>query len=105
MTDRQTTRERVVRIEKRQRGIVGWIFLLLFWGFNALMLFSFLAGMSGTGEGYQALTSEAERTGYAAGTVIGAGLIIMIWAAGALILGIFVLLTRGSKVVVETQGR
>lgn len=93
---------RTVRIEKRQRGIFGWIFLILFWGFNALMLFALFAGMSDNSAGYQTLTSEAEKTGYAVGTAIGAGLIVMFWAAGAVILGLFVILTRGKKVIVET---
>lgn len=91
-----------VRIEKRQRGIFGWLFLILFWGFNALMLFALFAGMSDNSTDYQALTSEAEKAGYAVGTAIGAGLILMFWAAGAVILGLFVILTRGRKVIVET---
>lgn len=93
----------IVRVEKRRRGLFGKFFLLLFWGFNILMVFLMFGGLSGNSAQYQALTSEAERAGYAAGTAIGAGLIIIVWAAGALILGLFVLLTRGSKVIIETE--
>jgi hypothetical protein len=91
------------RIERRKRGIIGWIFLLLFWGFNALMAFSFVAGLSGTAESYATMGTEAERAGHAIGTMIGGGMILGIWAMGALILGLFVFLTRGDKVIVETR--
>lgn len=91
------------RIERRKRGVIGTIFLLLFWAFNALMVFALFVGLSDSGAEMQKLTSEAERSGYAAGTAIGTMMIVMVWAAGALILGLFVLLTRGNKVVIETR--
>ena len=91
------------RIERRKRGIIGWIFLLLFWAFNALMAFSLVAGLSGSTESYATMATEAERTGHALGTMIGGAMILGIWAMGALILGLFVLLTRGAKVLIETQ--
>ena len=91
------------RIERRKRGVFGWIFLILFWGFNAVMAVSFFGGLSGNSAQYATLASDAERAGYAIGTAIGAGMILTIWVMGAIILGLFVLLTRGSKVIVETQ--
>ncbi len=93
---------KTVRTEKRQRGVFGWIFLILFWGFNAIMLFSIIAGIAGNTAGMEQLATDAERTGYAAGTAIGVGLMIMLWAAGAIILGLFVFLTGGKKVITET---
>lgn len=92
----------VTRIEKRQRGFFGWIFLVLFWAFQLLMVLWFVGGMSAAGESAAGLTSEAERAGAAVGTVLGAGLILSIWAFGTIILGAFTLLTRGKKVIVET---
>ena len=91
------------RIERRKRGIIGWFFLLLFWAFNALMAFSFFAGLSGTAESYATMATDAERAGHTLGTMIGGGMILGIWAMGALILGLFVMLTRGAKVIVETR--
>lgn len=91
-----------VRTERHKRGFFGWIFLILFWGFNGLMAYATFAGLSGNAEQMAQLTSDAEKTGYAAGTAIGASFILIIWAAGALILGLFVMFTRGRKVITET---
>lgn len=93
----------VIRTEKRKRGFVGWIFLIIFWLFNILMLVSLFAGINGTIEKTALLTTEAEKAGAAVGTVIGVGMILTIWALGAAILGLFVVFTRGSKVTVETS--
>jgi UPF0716 family protein affecting phage T7 exclusion len=92
----------VIRTEVRKRGIIGKVFLLLFWLFNALMGFSLWAGLSRNGERLASLASDAERTGHMAGTALGAGMIVIIWAAGAVILGLLVLLTPGRTIVTET---
>lgn len=83
---------------RRRRGVLGWFFLILFWGFNLLMLASVVAGVGNNAQEYQALTAEAERSAYAAGTAIGIGFLVMLWAAGAVILGLFVMMTRGIRV-------
>lgn len=93
---------RTVRVEKRQRGVFGWLFLLLFWGFNVVMAVGFFGGMSDSVEQGAAITSEAEQAGFAIGTAIGFGMILTIWAFGAIILGLFVLFTRGKKTIIET---
>lgn len=92
----------VVRTETRKRGIVGWIFLLLFWAFNAFMAFAIFAGISGNAAKMEQLTTEAQKTAFGAGTALGVGMLVMVWAAGAVILGLFVLFTKGRKVIVET---
>jgi len=92
-------------IEKRRRGFFGWIFLLVFWAFNALMAFSLYAGVSGNAQKYQVLKSEAERTGFAAGTGIGIMMILMTWAAGAVILGLLSYFTRGKREMIEVETR
>lgn len=94
----------VTRIERRKRGLFGWIFLILFLGFNAIMLFAFLAGLAGGGEHIASASSDAEQAGAAIGTAIGAGMLLSIWMMGAVILGLFVLLTPGKKIIVETNG-
>jgi hypothetical protein len=45
--------------------------------------------------------SDAERVGAAIGTTLGVSMIIGLWVAGDIILGIFVLLTRGTKVIIS----
>lgn len=92
---------RTVRIEKRRRGIFGWIFLLLFWGFNLLMAWAFFAGIAAMSDA-PAPVSEAEKAGAAIGTALGISMILGIWGMGALILGLFVMFTRGPKTVIET---
>ena len=93
---------RIIRTEKRKRGFFGWIFLILFLLFNGLMvvwLFSYwstVLPMSTTG-------SQAGRAGAAIGTTLGTGFIISIWTCGSIVLGLFVLFTRGRKVIVEAQ--
>lgn len=93
---------KTTRIEKRQRGIFGWLFLIIFWGFNAIMAFGLFAGLSETTIQGAQLTSEAEQAGHAIGTAIGVSMILSIWLFGALILGLFVWLTAGKKVIIET---
>jgi hypothetical protein len=93
----------ITRTEKRQRGFFGWVFLITFWVFQLLMVLWFVGGMSAATDTAASLTSEAERAGAAIGTVIGASMILAIWAFGTLILGVFALLTRGKKIIVETS--
>lgn len=93
----------ITRIEKRKRGFFGWIFLTIFWLFNALMVCSLFAGINATSKKMALLTTEAEKAGGAVGTIIGVSMILLMWALGAAILGLFVMLTRGSKITVETS--
>lgn len=93
----------IKRIEKRQRGFFGWLFLLLFWGFNLLMAFAFFSGISASGAERAQQVTSLERDMHAVGTFIGAGMLLTFWAIGAALLGLFVLLTRGAKVVIETS--
>ena len=90
---------KIIRKETRKRGFFGWIFLLLFIAFNALMLLwlvAYWSQLSGT-----TAASEAEQAGRAIGGAIGSGMLLSIWAMGDIILGIFVLLTRGRKTIIE----
>ena len=92
----------IIRTETRKRGVFGWIFLILFWGFNAFMAPGLFLGISDTAEKGAQLTGETAQNMHAAGAVIGTGLMMFIWALGAGLLGMFVLLTRGKKVTIET---
>lgn len=92
-----------VRVERRKRGFFGWVFLLAFWGFNALMALALWAGVSGSVDRMEGLSTDAERAGAVIGTGLGVGMLVSVWAAGSLILGLFVLLTPGRKVITETR--
>jgi hypothetical protein len=90
---------RTVRTETRKRGFFGKLFKFAFILFNLAMLI-WLAG-------YWAALSEIDvsaagaETGRAIGGTIGTGMLFGFWVAGDIILGLFVLFTRGSKVIVE----
>ena len=88
-------------IETRRRGVFGWVFLLMFWGWNILMAVALLGGLSNTSTTFQSLTSDAERAGHAFGTGLGVMMLMSLWTSGAIILGLIVLLTRGKKVFTE----
>lgn len=90
------------RVETRKRGFFGWIFALLFWGFNALMLLWLVLGAQNSNEATAALTNDAERAGAAIGTAIGIGMILFVWAVGAIVFGALSYFTRGNLVMVET---
>ena len=80
----------VIRVPKR--GFFGKLIKWSFIGWNILMLVWFIGGMNAASKVETA--SDAERAGAAVGTAIGASLIIGLWVAGTIVLGLFVLLTR-----------
>lgn len=80
-------------LRKSKRGILGKISILVFWGFNALMLLILISGIQTTSESGQALTG-AEEVGHAIGAGIGITMILVVWVIGAVILGLMALLTR-----------
>jgi hypothetical protein len=91
----------IIRTETYHRGFFGHVFKWLFIGFNVLMLLWLVTGMMAMSNHSAALTSEAERAGAAIGTAMGASAILFIWIVGTVILGLFVLLSKGKKVIVE----
>lgn len=92
---------KVIRKEIRQRSAMGKLIKWLFIGFNILMLIWLIAGFGATGEVMDQAGSSAEQAGAAVGATIGMGLILAVWAIGDIILGIFVLLTRGTKTIID----
>lgn len=82
-----------VQLRKAKRSFFGKIIKWSFIAFNILMLIWMVAGMNKATSGMDKLTS-AEQAGAAIGTGIGAMIIMAIWFFGAVILGLFVLLTR-----------
>lgn len=92
---------KVIRREIRQRGFFGHIFKWGFILFNCVMAFWLFWYWGEVGHMTSGATSDAARTGTVIGATIGSGLIVFFWAAGALILGLFALLTRGKTIVIE----
>lgn len=91
---------KIIRREVRKRGFFGWVFLILFLGFNALMALLFFAGMSNVAE-MPGMDTDAERAGQAIGATLAGGMLLVVWALGAVITGLLALLTRGSRTIVE----
>ena len=91
----------IVRTERYQRGVFGWIFKILFIAFNVFMLAAVgltLASISGV---HVENTNEAARTGMVLGITAGIGVILFLWALGSVILGLLTYFTRGPKIIVE----
>jgi hypothetical protein len=78
--------------------LVKWVFI----GFNILMVIWLVAGFGAASDTMQNSVNDAERAGAAIGTTIGMGMIIVFWALGDIILGMFVLFTRRKKII-ETE--
>lgn len=95
----------VIRRETRKRGFFGWLFLLIFLGFNALMLIWLIAYWSSVGNLVDAAASDAERAGSAIGGAIGTSMLLFFWVCGAVITGLLAFLTRGHKTIVEETVR
>jgi beta-lactamase regulating signal transducer with metallopeptidase domain len=98
----------VVRREVSDRTVVGKIFKWLFILFNLFMLLIMAVSCSASGEAIQNASNEAEYADAAtAGATIGAGLatgmLLFVWLAGAVILGLFVLLTRRKKTIEASE--
>ncbi|WP_435641759.1 type VI secretion system-associated protein TagO [Micavibrio aeruginosavorus] len=93
---------KVVRTLKYVRGPVGKLFKWVFIAFNLLMtfwLFSYwveISPMISQGSG-------AEQAGAALGSTIGTGLVLLVWVLGAVVLGIPVMLTKGTLVEIENS--
>jgi hypothetical protein len=89
---------RTIHKEIRKRGFFGWVFLILFLAFNAFMagwLFTYWHDLSQIDT-----ASQGARAGAMIGGTIGTGVIAFFWVAGAVVLGLFALLTRGRKTIV-----
>lgn len=92
----------VVRREVSDRTLIGKIFKWLFIIFNVLMLVALFRGCAAGSDVIVNAQTDAERAGAGLGTALGGGLIVMIWALGDVILGMFVLFTRRKKII-ETE--
>jgi hypothetical protein len=87
-------------VERRRRGFFGWIFLLLFWGFNALMFYSIVKGVGDTTSFY---ADPAMRKAHDVGTGLAVMIWLVFWAAGAVIFGLLAHFTRGRQELIEVE--
>jgi hypothetical protein len=85
----------------RERGFFGLLFTWMFVIFNLLMALWLFSYWGTVGQMISQASSDAARAGGAVGATIGSGVILFLWVAGANILGLFALLTRG-KATEET---
>lgn len=92
-------------IERRRRGFFGWVFLLIFWGFNALMLFSILGGVGENAKHVATIADPQMRKAYEAGTGLGIMIWLIFWAAGAVVFGLLAHFTRGKRELIEVETR
>jgi hypothetical protein len=92
----------IVQMEVRQRGFFGWLFLLIFFGFNLLMFLWLWNYWEFLSIGDQP-TGDAGRAGAAIGTALGTGAILFVWLVGAVVTGLFAILTRGKRVYIQTS--
>lgn len=84
-------------LRKAKRGAFGQIIKWIFIGFNLLMMWWFITGISAASDGMDSAKSGAESAGAAIGTGLGAMMIIFIWVAGAFLLGLFTYFTRAKN--------
>lgn len=89
----------IVRKEVRKRGFFGWLFLLIFLGFNALMLLWLVSYWTMLGDGL-ASEDSARAAGTAIGGTIATGMLLTIWVLGSIITGLLALVTRGRKTII-----
>lgn len=88
-----------VQREISDRTFFGKIVKWLFIAFNIMMLFWLVSGMFVAGDVADQAINDAERAGTVIGTTIAAGMLIMLWALGDIILGLLVLVTRRKKII------
>ena len=92
----------IVRREIRRRGVFGHVFKWIFILFNILMLL-WLVSYWNTVAPMLSQGSEPARAGSAIGATVGTGFLVFFWAAGALILGLLTMFTRGKLTVIEER--
>ena len=88
---------------KGKRGVFGWLFLLLFIAFNLLMIVAVVVGLGGSAEVVGSAASGAEKAGATIGAGLGLGFLLTIWVIGDILLGIPVMLTRPSRMMVPLE--
>ena len=83
---------------RAKRGFFGWMFLLLFLGFQAVMALLVWANVTAVVDVTADCAGEiACQAGAATGSAMVAAVGWMVWLLGTVILGFLVLMTRGRQ--------
>lgn len=90
-------------IERRRRGLVGFVTLTFFWICNGFMVLWFAFVVKDWAILSSQLVTSAEKAGSGIGIVIGLGTIFSLWALVLAVTSVLVLMTRGRKEIIETD--
>lgn len=82
------------QLRKPRRSVMGKIFLWIFYLFNAFMAWALVSGINAVSKDMGTPMSDAEMVGATIGTGLGIGMMLMLWAMGAVITGLLALMTR-----------
>ncbi|MCE2522771.1 MAG: hypothetical protein J4F49_06080 [Rhodobacteraceae bacterium] len=80
-----------------KRSLIYSIFMVMFWGWNAIMLIVIVQTTNPPMSGYG---SSLEQSTSSIGTTIGLMFWLIVWAAGSVIFGISALMTQPAKALV-----
>lgn len=92
-----------IQREIRKRGIFGKLIKYLFIAFNIFMLAWLIEYWVKVGGKIEGISSDAGRAGSTLGAMLGTGTLLFYWMAGAVILGILTLLTRGPRILITEE--
>ncbi len=91
-------------VEKRKRGIFGWLFLIVFWLWHPMMIWWLVEyGRWANDKIGTYGRATPGRIGAEAGATMAVGFIIFVWVAGSVILGLMVFFTRGQKRLIRVD--
>jgi hypothetical protein len=91
-----------IRMEERsqknkRRSFINKFILWAFIGFNLFMLIWMIVEIGGATKHLAESTSTAEKIGISIGTRLGTSIMISIWVAGDVILGLFAFFNKSKK--------
>ncbi|MEP1201645.1 hypothetical protein [Tateyamaria sp.] len=93
-------------VTRTKRGFFGWVFLALFIGFQALMIWTIFLNIGAGAEVISECGTDDYSEACAAGAAIGSSIVAVggwfVWCLGSIVLGLLALLTRGSKQITVT---
>lgn len=92
-----------VQIERRRRGVFGWVIAFFFWGWQLVMAGALISGLNGASNHTAALHSEAERAGASIGTGLGVAFVLFLWVLGTIIFGFMMMFTRGRRELITME--
>ena len=96
----------VTQIEKRKRGLFGWVVAILFYGFNAAMILMIVLTWVGVGSVVESNYDDTSVAAVGIAGFLGTVALFWFWLFGSVVLGIMMFFTRGKKVILtRDEGR